>query len=280
MVSVGIHVLVLSTLVMLVLWHRQSIPRIPDLVSVTPGILYDLPPLKVAISPANIGRGGGGGGGGTNELTPASHGGLAEGHPNQYVPPQLDAPKILLPADDLFARTPSIQTPFDTPQDPIDPGDITAPPSAIRSGGNGTGGGIGSGKGTGQGSGNGSGAGRGDGSGIGDGKGKTIGNHQGPGNELPKPISAGMIMPRALAQPLPPYTEEARKEHIEGVVVLQAVILRDGTVTNFKVVKGLGHGLDESAINTIASKWRFSPAMLEGNKVDVITNIEVRFRMF
>jgi general secretion pathway protein G len=86
--------------------------------------------------------------------------------------------------------------------------------------------------------------------------------------------------PIPIAQPLPPYTEEARKARIEGVVVLQAIIRKDGTIDSFKVVKGLGYGLDMSAINTIGAKWRFSPGTVKGAPVDTIANIEVRFRLF
>jgi protein TonB len=101
----------------------------------------------------------------------------------------------------------------------------------------------------------------------------------GPG-EGPYVLGPGIKEPSVLIQPLPPYTEEARKARIEGVVILQAVILRDGTVTGFKVLQGLGYGLDDSAIHTISSKWRFSPGTLNGTKIDVIAKIEVRFRMF
>jgi uncharacterized protein len=42
----------------------------------------------------------------------------------------------------------------------------------------------------------------------------------------------------------------------------------------------LGYGLDESAINTIATKWRFAPGTLNGEPVDVQANIQVSFRLF
>ena len=86
--------------------------------------------------------------------------------------------------------------------------------------------------------------------------------------------------PQALRQPLPPYTEEARKMRVEGIVLLQAIIRKDGSVDSFKVIRGLGYGLDESAIRTIASKWRFQPGTYKGKPVDVLTNIEVEFRIY
>jgi TonB family protein len=60
----------------------------------------------------------------------------------------------------------------------------------------------------------------------------------------------------------PPYTDAARKSGVEGVVSLECIVWKDGTVDNFKVLKGLGFGLDESAINTIATKQNFVPASL------------------
>jgi TonB family protein len=60
-------------------------------------------------------------------------------------------------------------------------------------------------------------------------------------------------------------------------VVLQVIIRKDGTADNIQVLKGLGYGLDESAVNTISTKWRFSPGTLYGNPVDVMINIEVHF---
>jgi TonB family protein len=107
--------------------------------------------------------------------------------------------------------------------------------------------------------------------------------------EIQKPISNtgpyfvgqnGVTNPVPLIQPLPPYTTEARNARAEGVVVLYAIIRKDGSVDAVKIIKGLGYGLDESAIDTVASKWRFKPGTQHGVPVDVIANIEVRFKLF
>jgi TonB family protein len=90
-------------------------------------------------------------------------------------------------------------------------------------------------------------------------------------------IGFGVKEPVALFQPFPPYTDEARRANIAGIVVLKAIIRKDGTVDNIKVCKGLGYKLDESAINTV-SKWRFQPGTLNGKPVDVIAKIETRWR--
>jgi general secretion pathway protein G len=106
------------------------------------------------------------------------------------------------------------------------------------------------------------------------------GNPQSSPNMGPYIIGNGVKAPAALSQPLPPYTEAARQARIEGIMVLQAIIRKDGTVDSFKIIKGLGYGLDDSAVNTIATKWRFGPGTLNGNPVDVVANIEVSFRLF
>jgi TonB family protein len=93
-------------------------------------------------------------------------------------------------------------------------------------------------------------------------------------------VGNGVKAPVVLFQPLPAYTEEARKARAEGIVVIQAVIRRDGTVDSIKVLRGLGYGLDESAIHTIADKWRFRPGTRNGEAVDVQANIEVSFRLY
>jgi protein TonB len=93
-------------------------------------------------------------------------------------------------------------------------------------------------------------------------------------------VGGGVRAPIPIFQPLPLYTEDARKARVEGLVLLQAIVRKDGSVDSFKVIRGLGYGLDESAINTIATKWRFKPGTLNGQPVDVQANIEVSFRLY
>jgi len=93
-------------------------------------------------------------------------------------------------------------------------------------------------------------------------------------------VGPGVKAPVVLYQSLPAFTDEARAAHVEGIVLIHAIIRKDGTVDSFKILRGLGYGLDESAINTIATKWRFRPGTFNGEPVDVQTNIEVSFRLF
>jgi protein TonB len=220
--------------------------------------------------------GGGGGGGGKGEQAPPATGRMPEQTRVQMVPPDPEDPRPLIPAEDLMASAPSVQMPIDIPQDMTLPiGDIMAPPNGSQSSGPGIGGGIGTGRGTGVGSGTGPGVGPGSGGGMGGGSGGGIGSGVGP-----YVVGGGVKAPIAIYQPLPAYTEEARKARAEGIVLIQAIIRRDGTVDSFKVLRGLGYGLDESAINTIATKWKFKPGTLNGTPVDVQANIEVSFRLY
>lgn len=220
-------------------------------------------------------EGGGGGGGGRNQPEPPAAGRMPEPEPSQMIVPDPENPQPLMPADDLLAQV-RVEMPIDIPQDlSLSIGDVFAPPNNSTSAGPGSGGGIGTGQGSGVGSGTGAGVGPGSGGGMGGGSGGGIGSGIGP-----YVMGSGVKEPVALRQPLPPYTEEARKMRAEGIVLLQAIVRKDGSVDSFKVIRGLGYGLDESAIRTIASKWRFRPGTYKGKPVDVQIDIEVAFSIY
>ena len=219
-------------------------------------------------------EGGGGGGGGKNQPEPPATGELPEMTPVQMIAPDPANPQPLMAAEDLFTQVASIEMPIQLPRNlslPI--GDITGPPNYSTSSGPGSGGGIGTGRGTGIGSGDGAGVGPGSGGGMGGGSGGGIGPGVGPG------ISGTTRQPIVVSQPKPDYTEDARKAKVEGSVILNATVLKDGTVDNVQVVRGLGHGLDESAIRTVMTKWRFRPATRNGTPIDYPINIEVNFAL-
>ncbi len=220
--------------------------------------------------------GGGGGGGGKNQPEPPAAGQMPETTRVQMIPPSPEDPKPLMPVEDLLTQVASVQMPIDIPRDQFLPiGDIVAPPNNSRSSGPGSGGGIGTGRGTGVGEGSGAGVGPGSGGGMGGGVGGGIGSGVGP-----YVVGNGVTNPIVLYKPLPHYTEEARKARAEGIVLIQAVVRKDGSVDSFKILRGLGYGLDESAIETIATKWRFKPGTRNGVPVDVWANIEVTFRLY
>jgi len=92
-------------------------------------------------------------------------------------------------------------------------------------------------------------------------------------------LGSGVTNPVPIKQTTPSYTDEAIKAKAQGVVLLQAIIRKDGRVTDFKVIRGLGYGLEEKAIEEIATNWRFRPGTLQGRPVDVLATIEVQFNL-
>ena len=136
---------------------------------------------------------------------------------------------------------------------------VTGPPSN----GPGSGGGIGSGKGGGVGPGSGVGFGPGSGAGTGGGVFR---------------IGGGVSRPELIFKPEPEYSEEARKAKFQGTVTLSIVVMPDGSTSNIRVIRPLGLGLDEKAIEAVR-KWRFRPSLKDGNPVPVHANVEVNFRL-
>jgi TonB family protein len=92
-------------------------------------------------------------------------------------------------------------------------------------------------------------------------------------------LGSGVTNPVPITQTTPSYTDEAIKAKAQGVVLLQAIIRKDGKVTDFKVLRGLGYGLEEKAIEEIATNWLFRPGTLNGRPVDVLATIEVQFNL-
>jgi TonB family protein len=81
-----------------------------------------------------------------------------------------------------------------------------------------------------------------------------------------------------LAKPRPAYTEEARRLEIEGEVQLEVLFGASGEVHILRVVRGLGHGLDENAV--IAAKAiRFLPAKRDGHTVDSTATVHIIFQL-
>ena len=81
-----------------------------------------------------------------------------------------------------------------------------------------------------------------------------------------------------LSKPTPAYTDEARTMKIEGDVVLEVCFSAAGEVQVIRVVRGLGHGLDESATRA-AKAMQFKPAQSAGRPVDFRTTVHIVFRL-
>ena len=217
------------------------------------------------------GPGGGGGGGGMRMQSPAPKAMLKgpakvsspvpKRAPAPVEAPVKPEPSKVLPSESM----PPILAPIVAVagDDRNRAGVFEASPAETDSRGPGTGGGVGSGSGTGLGDGEGSGIGPGSGGGTGGG---------------PFRPGSGVEPPTVLHEVKPTYTETARVRGITGDVVLEIVVLRNGTVGQIRMVQGLGSGLDERAIEAVR-QWRFAPARRLGQPVDVQVEVAVEFRL-
>ncbi len=97
----------------------------------------------------------------------------------------------------------------------------------------------------------------------------------------PAPSARRVVVPKIrdveiLFKPRPLYSSEARSKRLEGEVVLEILFEKSGEVRVLKVVKGLGHGLDESAVRA-AEGIRFRPAESGGVAVDATAKVHIQF---
>lgn len=101
---------------------------------------------------------------------------------------------------------------------------------------------------------------------------------QGPG-QIYDP-GDGVSLPVVVTQVKAEYTAAAMKARIEGTVVLESVVLEDGTVGDVRVQRSLDteHGLDEQAVATM-KLWRFKPGQRDGKPVAVRIYVEMRFTL-
>jgi TonB family protein len=220
------------------------------------------------------GPGGGGGGGGLLQKAPPPKA-EREGHHAMTSPlPVREPPKPI----EAVSKPPEPKPePLKAEHLPIVVAPIIAVPADARSHsgileqttvdsdsrGSGSGGGVGKGTGTG--------IGEGDGTGVGPGSGG------GTGGGVYRPGS-GIEPPKLLQEVKPNYTEEARLKHLEGEVVLEIVVRRDGSVGDLRILRGLGGGLNDRALQAVR-QWRFSPAKRLSSPVDVIVEVSVEFKL-
>lgn len=84
--------------------------------------------------------------------------------------------------------------------------------------------------------------------------------------------------PRLISSPQPTYTEEARKAKIEGDCFVSIAVDDKGNLTDLHVIKSLGMGLDERAIEAIKT-WKFEPAYKDGKPVAAKLILQVSFHL-
>jgi TonB family protein len=130
--------------------------------------------------------------------------------------------------------------------------------------------------GAGSGTGIGTGAGTGIGSGVGPGVG--IGSGGGSGGGIYRP-GVNVSSPRVITEVNPKYTEDALSQKIQGSVILEMVVTRDGIPDAIKVIRSLDPGgLDTAAVEA-ARQWRFAPGRFAGTPVDVRVTLVLDFRI-
>jgi TonB family protein len=98
----------------------------------------------------------------------------------------------------------------------------------------------------------------------------------------PKAKTADMVIKTLPAEitfkPRPVYTDEGRQLKIEGEVLLDVVFSAAGQIHVVKVVRGLGHGLDESAVHA-AERIQFKPALKDGHPADFEAVLHIVFQL-
>ena len=257
LLSLIAHVGVVGALVYLSIATVNKPKPVVDSAVLMEPIELSLPKLEV--------KSGGGGGGGTKAPIPASKGVLPKAADKQFVPPT----PIITKAEPYLMAEPTIVAPqlanLLTVTDLLhtgDPNGVVGPPSA----GTGTGGGIGAGTGHGVGTGDGAGAGPGSGGGIGGGPYRVGG-------------TGGATAPTCPVQPEPNYSDDARKAHIQGTVVLDSIIQKDGTIDVNKVERSLGYGLDDEA-KKVLKRWKCNPGKVNGQAVAVQLQIVINFHLY
>jgi TonB family protein len=90
----------------------------------------------------------------------------------------------------------------------------------------------------------------------------------------------GVTLPRLLRDVRPQYTSDAMRERIEGTVLVEAVVGRDGAVGEVTIIRSLdrSYGLDDQAVKC-AKQWQFMPGMRLGAAVPVVITIELTFTL-
>jgi len=254
-VSIGLHILVITALLIL-----GTSPVIQQLAKDSVALIApDLTPYQPA--PQKKTMMGGGGGGGDRSPTPASKGKLPRIAPRQFTPPMV----VVNNPNPKLVMEPTLIIQPDAALPKVDMPMLGNPLSGVRmpSNGQGSGGGIGSGPGGGVGSGGGPGFGAGSGGNTGGGAYK---------------IGGGVSAPAVILKVEPEYSEEARKAKFQGTVLLSVIVDEKGNPRDLRVVRPLGLGLDEKAMEAVM-KWRFRPGLKDGRAVPVSAYVEVNFRL-
>jgi TonB family protein len=256
-VSFGVHVVIVALIAWFVYMahlHIQEIKK-AEVATVT-----DIKPF-VPIAPAAQ-KMGGGGGGGSHDILQTPKGKLPKFEKDPITPPM-----VIKNINPKLAVDPAINMPKDIVIPNNNLPDLGNPKSSIvgpQSNGTGSGGGMGTGSNGGVGSGK--------GNGFGPGSGGLTG-----GGAMH--VGGGVSAPRLIFSVDPEFSDEARRAKYQGVSVLSIIVDAQGNVQRARVLRPLGMGLDEKALEAV-KQYRFQPATYQGKSVPVEVNIEINFRIY
>ena len=264
--SLTLHALAIGGIIALTIFgaHKVTVAKPEEHVTLIAPPLEDYHPVMTPqVAKKQLA---GGGGGGEHAKIFESKGHLPKVAPEQFTPPTVEIrnehPKLAM--EQTIVAPTNVKLP-DAPNMPNIGNPMSARVSGPASNGTGSGGGIGSGTSGGIGSGTGPGHGPGQGGGFGGG--------------IYKVGELGVQAPVPKFTPDPDYSEEARKAKYQGVVTLSAIIGPDGKPRNLRVIRSLGMGLDEKAMEKVRT-WLFEPGKKDGQAVAVAMNIEVNFNLY
>jgi periplasmic protein TonB len=215
-------------------------------------------------APKAANKAGGGGGGGSHDLVDPLKGHLPKIDPHPQAPPMIplvEKPKLAV--DSAI----NVQKDIKLPDNPMLPmiGVHTSPNVSLDSNGQGSGGGMGTGSGGGL------------GSGTGNGYGPGYGGNTGGGVYR---VGGGISAPQPLFTPEAEFSDEARRAKYQGEVMISLIVDAQGNPQNPHVVRPLGMGLDEKALEAVR-KYKFKPALKDGRTpVPVQVTIAVNFRLY
>jgi TonB family protein len=103
--------------------------------------------------------------------------------------------------------------------------------------------------------------------------------HLSDGAPLYRVTPAVITAPKPVSTRDPEYTEVARAAGFQGKAILCAVILSSGEMGQISILRPLGLGLDDQAVNAV-QKWRFQPAIKDGKPVPVLISVDVSFNLY
>jgi TonB family protein len=254
-ISVSLHVLIIGLILLGLLEAKKVVTKKNQLLT-----NVDVPQF-MPIAPKGP-QMGGGGGGGSHDILQTPKGKLPKFEEQPIVPPMViknDKPKLAMDPSIMMPK--DLQLPTNNLPNLGDPRTSVVGPA---SNGSGSGAGMGTGSGGGIGSGKGNGYGPGEGGGYGGGL-----YH----------VGGGVSAPQLVFAPDPEFSDEARRAKYQGVCVVSLIVDAQGNPQRVQVVRHLGMGLDEKAVEAVR-QYKFKPATLQGKPVPVEVNIEVNFRIY